>query len=211
MTGILKQAMSGAGAIVGVVGPPGIGKSRIASELSDIAARGGAEVFTTYCEAHAGDIPFHAVARLLRAAFGVTGTTQVRHVPAYARDSTPPLPTICAARRPARHPRPRCAGTRNRPRRATAPITSLINTASLARTTPTVYLIEDAHWIDDVSDSMLADFLAVTPQTPRDADHLSARSTAACYYSYAGNADHCAAATYRWSGFACAVYRVGRR
>ena len=60
--------------IVGVVGPPGIGKSRIASELSAIAAHRGVEVFTTYCEAHAGDIPFHAVARLLRAVFGVTGT-----------------------------------------------------------------------------------------------------------------------------------------
>ena len=74
LTGILEQAISGAGAIVGVVGPAGIGKSRIASELSDIAAQRGVEVFTTYCEAHAGDIPFHAVARLLRAVFGVTGT-----------------------------------------------------------------------------------------------------------------------------------------
>ena len=27
-------------------------------------------------------------------------------------------------------------------------------------------LIEDAHWIDEVSESMLADFLAVIPQTP---------------------------------------------
>ena len=34
-----------------------------------------------------------------------------------------------------------------------------------ARPTPGVYVIEDAHWIDDVSESMLADFLAVVPQT----------------------------------------------
>ena len=26
--------------------------------------------------------------------------------------------------------------------------------------------IEDAHWIDEVSESMLADFLTVIPQTP---------------------------------------------
>ena len=32
--------------------------------------------------------------------------------------------------------------------------------------TPAVYVIEDAHWIDEVSESMLADFLAVIPQTP---------------------------------------------
>ena len=45
-------------------------------------------------------------------------------------------------------------------------LTALINSASLARTEPAVYVIEDAHWIDEVSESMLADFLAVIPQTP---------------------------------------------
>ncbi|HTQ22637.1 cyclase, partial [Mycobacterium sp.] len=44
-------------------------------------------------------------------------------------------------------------------------LTALINTASLARTRPALYVIEDAHWIDAVSESMLADFLAVIPQT----------------------------------------------
>ena len=29
-----------------------------------------------------------------------------------------------------------------------------------------MYVIEDAHWIDEVSESMLADFLSVIPQTP---------------------------------------------
>jgi adenylate cyclase len=167
LTGILEQAISGAGAIVGVVGPPGIGKSRIASELSDIAAHCGVEVFTTYCEAHAGDIPFHAVARLLRAVFGVTGTdpetarTRVR-----ARlDAAPPddlllLDDLLGIRDPDTPPSEIDPEARRRR------LTSLINTASLARTTPTVYVIEDAHWIDDVSDSMLADFIAVIPHTP---------------------------------------------
>ena len=31
---------------------------------------------------------------------------------------------------------------------------------------PAVYVVEDAHWIDEVSESMLADFLTVIPQTP---------------------------------------------
>ena len=34
------------------------------------------------------------------------------------------------------------------------------------RAEPAVYVVEDAHWIDEVSESMLADFLAVIPQTP---------------------------------------------
>ena len=36
----------------------------------------------------------------------------------------------------------------------------------MARESPAVYVIEDAHWIDEVSESMLADFLTVIPQTP---------------------------------------------
>ena len=38
--------------------------------------------------------------------------------------------------------------------------------SSLARETPGVYVVEDAHWIDEVSESMLADFLAVIPHIP---------------------------------------------
>ena len=45
-------------------------------------------------------------------------------------------------------------------------LAALINSVSLARTQPVLYVIEDAHWIDEVSESMLAEFLAVIPQTP---------------------------------------------
>ncbi len=45
-------------------------------------------------------------------------------------------------------------------------MTALVNAASLARETPAVYVVEDAHWIDEVSESMLAEFLTVIPQTP---------------------------------------------
>ena len=45
-------------------------------------------------------------------------------------------------------------------------LTALVNAASLARETPAVYVVEDAHWIDEVSESMLADFFTVIPQTP---------------------------------------------
>jgi hypothetical protein len=45
-------------------------------------------------------------------------------------------------------------------------LTALVNAASLARQVPAVYVIEDAHWIDEVSESMLAEFFTVIPQTP---------------------------------------------
>jgi len=44
-------------------------------------------------------------------------------------------------------------------------LTALVNAAYLARSTPSVYVIENAQWIDHVSESLVADFLSVVPQT----------------------------------------------
>ena len=36
-------------------------------------------------------------------------------------------------------------------------MTALLNAAAFARTTPAIYVVEDAHWIDAISEAMLAD------------------------------------------------------
>jgi class 3 adenylate cyclase len=164
---LLQRAMEGHGSVVTVVGPPGIGKSRLVREVAGMAAVRGVEVFTAYCESHASDIPFQVVARLLRAATGVGGLDErvARElVRAQAADADPEdvllfedllgigdadvvLPKIDPDARRRR-------------------LTALINSASLARTAPAVYVIEDVHWIDEVSESMLAEFLTVIPQAP---------------------------------------------
>jgi class 3 adenylate cyclase len=165
--GLLQRAVDGHGAVVGVVGPPGIGKSRLVREVAAMASSRNVEVFATFCESHTSQIPFRAVARLLRAALGVgnlDGQTARDRVRAEVADADPEdlvllddllgiadpevsLPTIDPDARRRR-------------------LTALVNAASLARETPAVYIIEDAHWIDEVSESMLAEFLMVTPQTP---------------------------------------------
>jgi len=71
ITGILGEVMDGSGYVVTLEGPPGIGKSRLVRETSAIATHRGVPVLTTYCESHASDIPFHVVARLLRAGMGI--------------------------------------------------------------------------------------------------------------------------------------------
>ena len=68
---IAERMIGGHGGVVNVVGPPGIGKCRVAREAAALAAGRGVEVFWTFCESHARDIPFYAVTRLLRAGSGV--------------------------------------------------------------------------------------------------------------------------------------------
>jgi adenylate cyclase len=72
VTAILEEAIGGAGCVVNIMGPAGIGKSRQVRESAALAASRGVPVFTTFCESHARDIPVHVVARLLRAGLGVT-------------------------------------------------------------------------------------------------------------------------------------------
>jgi class 3 adenylate cyclase len=165
--GLLDRAVDGHGSVVGVVGPPGIGKSRLVREIAATARRRGVEVFTTFCESHTSQVPFHAAARLLRAATGIKGLdphaarTRIR---AGAPDAEPEdlllfedLLGIAD---------PDLALPRIHPDARRRRLTALVNAGSLARETPALYIIEDVHWIDEVSESMLADFLTVIPQTP---------------------------------------------
>ncbi|MGB9221836.1 ATP-binding protein [Mycobacterium sp.] len=164
---ILDEAIGGAGCVIGVLGPPGIGKSRIVREAAAIADNRGVQVFTTYCESHTSDIPFHAVTGLLRAGLGVNGLDaeaaraqlRVRFADADPEDLRLLDDLLGIADPDAEVPDIEGDARRRR-------LTALVNAASLARTDPALYVIEDAHWIDEVSESMLADFLAVIRQTP---------------------------------------------
>jgi len=167
LTGILGETISGAGCVVNIVGPPGIGKSRLVRETADIAVGRGVSVFGTYCESHASDIPFHVLARLLRAAMGIDeheddAARALAHV--QFPDASPEdllLLDDLLGIRDSNVPPPEIAPDARRRR-----LTAMINSASLARQEPSVYVIEDAHWIDEASESMLADFLSVIPHIP---------------------------------------------
>ena len=50
---LLDRVIDGHGAVVTVVGSPGIGKSRLVREIAALAAAHGVEVFSAFCESHA--------------------------------------------------------------------------------------------------------------------------------------------------------------
>ncbi len=165
--GLLDRAIGGHGAVVGVVGSPGIGKSRLVREVAATARGRGVEVFTAFCESHTGQVPFHAVARLLRAATGVEGLegpaarNRVRaQIPDAEAEDVLLFDDLLGIADP-EIPLPRIDPAARRRR-----LTALVNAASSARDSAAVYVIEDAHWIDEISDSMIAEFLTVIPQTP---------------------------------------------
>jgi len=166
LAAMLDRSMAGRGCVVAVAGPAGIGKTRLAGEAVALAESRGVEVFLTFCESHATDVPFHVVARLLRAVGQVSGlddqTARARvraQIPDADPQDMPLLDDLLGIADPEVE-LPKIDPDARRRR-----LTALINTAQLARTQPAVFVIEDVHWIDEASESMLADFLAVIPQT----------------------------------------------
>ena len=164
---MVDRAIGGRGGVVNVVGPPGIGKSRAAREAAALANERGVEVFWAFCESHARDVPFHAVMRLLRARMGVTDVDSFaaralvrKQLPEADAQDLLLLDDLLGIADP-EVPLPQIDPEARRRR-----LIALINRATLARSEPVLYIIEDAHWIDGVSESMLADFLTVIARTP---------------------------------------------
>jgi class 3 adenylate cyclase len=164
---MLNRASAGDGCVVNVVGPAGIGKSRAARETATLAAARGVDVCWAFCESHAQDVPFHAVARLLRAGMGVTGLegeaarAEVREQISNADPQDLLLLDDLLGIADPEIPLPQIDPDARRRR-----LTALINTASLERTTSALFILEDAHWIDAISESLLADLLIIIKRTP---------------------------------------------
>jgi class 3 adenylate cyclase len=164
--GLLDRAIGGYGTVVGVVGPPGIGKSRLVREVSAMASARSVEVFTAFCESHTSQIPFYAIARLIRPTNGVEGMDAQAardRIRAQLSGADPEdlllLYDLLAIADPdAVLPKVDPDARRRR-------LTALVKAPSLPSQIPNVYVVEDAHWIDEASESMLADLLTVIPQT----------------------------------------------
>src|SRR5262249_16945460 len=155
VAGLLELAGRGEGTVITVTGRPGVGKTRLVRESAATATSSGFEVFVTYCESHTRDVPLHVISRLLRAIFGIVGLTPEEARPR-VRSQIPEagaedllllddLLGICGGPCPDIDPDAR----RRR-------LVDLIKTVSLARPAPAIYIVEDAQWIDGVSEKLLS-------------------------------------------------------
>jgi class 3 adenylate cyclase/tetratricopeptide (TPR) repeat protein len=159
----LERARGGATQIVGVVGEPGVGKSRLCIELLARARALAIPVYEGHCLSHGRALPFHPVLQLYRAFFGIHETDP----PAEARrkiagtlvllderlrEALPLLFDFLGLPDPDRPP-PRLDPEARQ--RQLVGFTSEVARARSARE-PAVLLIDDLHWIDPGSDAFLA-------------------------------------------------------
>ncbi|WP_158021330.1 ATP-binding protein [Mycolicibacterium chubuense] len=151
--------------LVEVVGPPGVGKSRLIEEFRRRALSGGADVVLAGCDIHAKPIAFRALSRLLRAVFDVDG---LDHAEARERVLTqaPMSETdaqilfesmnIADGTAPPLH-----VGADGRRHRLVETMREFVR----LRPAPAVLVLEDVHWIDAASDAVLAEFATAIGDT----------------------------------------------
>lgn len=166
IAGMLEEAIGGAGCVVGLVGPAGIGKSRIVREMTAQAASRDVDVFTAYCESHTSDLPFQAAAGLLSASLDIAGmdTAAARERMRVRVNADPDdlllLDDLLGIADPGVTPPAIDADARRRR------LAGLLDVALMARHRPAVFVVEDAHWIDEPSEAILTGLIEVAPQTP---------------------------------------------
>ncbi|MGE2726032.1 adenylate/guanylate cyclase domain-containing protein [Mycolicibacterium pulveris] len=152
------------GGLVAVVGDPGVGKSRLVDEFAAIAATDCVDVVTARCEAHTKTLAFHALSRMLRAMFPVEGLSDADAreltvaqynglLPPQSPDAQMLFEAMGIARSDAEPLPVTIDGRRRR-------LVDVMAQAALARPTRTVFILEDAHWIDAPSDEVLSQFAA---------------------------------------------------
>jgi len=166
--GVLRERLAaaavGQGSCVELVGPPGIGKSRLIAELKAVAA---GPVLTAICDEYRAGLPYASVSVLGRQALGVdleasaatVGAALAATVAQRTAHLLPWLPLLASAVRAEVDPTPEASALDERFRRERLEETFLQLLAVLVRER-SVLAVDDAQWMDDASASLLRRLVA---------------------------------------------------
>src|SRR5262249_41918938 len=151
----MARAFDGQGRVIGVVGEPGVGKSRLCHELTERARARGVRVHSAHCVAHGQMIPFLPVLERMRDFLGITeqaGDEAARRKIAGTlllldqalTDALPLVFDFLGVADPADPP------LRMEPEARQRGLFALAKQAGQARSRrePALLLLEDLHWID---------------------------------------------------------------
>jgi adenylate cyclase len=163
----LGRAERGEGAAVGIVAEPGVGKSRLCHEFAERCRERGIEVFECQAQAHGQAIPFMPVLQMLRSYFGIAAGDQERIVrekiagrtllldPDFAED-LPLLFDFLGVPDPHRPLPQLSAEARHRALRGA--VCRLVRAPN--RRNSIVALVEDLHWMDEGSATLLGELIS---------------------------------------------------
>jgi class 3 adenylate cyclase/tetratricopeptide (TPR) repeat protein len=162
----LEQALDGRGQIIGVVGEPGVGKSRLCHELAEACRAMGVPAYSVAAQAHTKSVPLMPVLQYLRSYFEIGEqdseevarqriTRKLRTLDEAFEEDLPLIFDFLAIPDPARP-----VGRMDpdaRQRRLLKLIGRLVRAQSARE--PGLALFEDLHWIDPVSEVFLETYL----------------------------------------------------
>jgi predicted ATPase len=161
---MLDDALAGHGQVVGIVGEPGVGKTRLCIELVRQCATRGAVLGQAHCPAYAAAVPLLPIRELLRSLLGVraddsadASRKQVRRALLQLHrgfaDALPLVFDVLEIGDPARTP------PAEAPRRGelAAFLRRLVQTQSAAA--PLVLFVDDLHCINPAADALLGEMV----------------------------------------------------
>jgi adenylate cyclase len=162
----LDRGLAGEGQVVGLMGEPGVGKSRLAHEFAEHCAGEGISVQRARAVAHGREIPLLPVLELMRANLGVVDgdepeiarariTASLAALDASFHEDVPLLFDFLGVPDPEQPPLKVDPEARQRQ------LLSLVRRMMHARSRiePAVTLLEDLHWLDDASGAFLAELV----------------------------------------------------
>lgn len=147
---------------IGVVGQPGVGKSRLIREFAARVQNREVDVVVASCDAHTSQVPLRAMSRMLRAMFGVSRLDSV----AARAQVLQRLPASSTADADTRHILFDLLGIAD-PEGSSVELTldarhhrlvDAMTQATELRSRRTVFILEDVHWIDTASEATVAEF-----------------------------------------------------
>ena len=167
----LSEVEGGAGRLVGVLGDPGTGKSRLCWEFVERCRARGVPVREAHAVSHGRTIPHLPIVELLRGYFDLEEqepARSARHKVAGAllmldREFEPVLPAVFDFLGIDDPERPAVPTVADRMRQLHAVAERLIRAAS--ERGPSLILIEDLHWIDPGSERFLEAVIAAARET----------------------------------------------
>jgi class 3 adenylate cyclase/tetratricopeptide (TPR) repeat protein len=162
----LERGLAGDGQVVGLVGEPGVGKSRLAHEFVEHCLAEGISVQRARAVAHGREIPLLPVLELMRATLGVDDTDEPEIARARITASLDALDASFDEDLPLLFdflgvPDPEQPPLTVDPEARQRQLLSLVRRMMHARSRiePAVALLEDLHWLDDASGAFLEELV----------------------------------------------------